>query len=82
MALNEGYTSIIAFVIQMNQIREVTPEHSIDPVFADTFERITSEGVYIMYLGCTVREDLLVPDQNRITCLKDGCPVSFQELVN
>ena len=58
-AKGAGYHSILAFVIQMNGIREVRPNQETQPQFASAFEEAMKAGVQIWFLMCHVEPDSL-----------------------
>lgn len=55
-ASEEGYHAAIAFVIQMNGIREVRPYGITDPAFEEALNRCREKGVKVIHLGCHVEE--------------------------
>ena len=59
-AAKEGYTAILAFVIQMNGIKEVRANTDTDPGFGKAMEEARSAGVKIVFFLCRVTEDELV----------------------
>ncbi len=61
-AKKEGYNSIIAFVIQMENIHEVRGNRVTHPEFADALEEANKNGVKILFLPCKV-----LPDSVEIT---------------
>lgn len=58
-ALDMGYRSYLAFVIQMEGITTVKPNVDTHPEFGEAFERARRAGVHILYLMCRVTEDTL-----------------------
>lgn len=56
-AVDNGYHCIIAFVIQMNGIKEVRPNISTHPKFGDALQEAKEKGVKILFLQCNVNED-------------------------
>ena len=56
-AANEGYICQIAFVIQMNGIHLVLPNHETQPEFGRALEAATKAGVQVVYYGCHVEAD-------------------------
>lgn len=56
-AANEGYICQIAFVIQMNGIRLVFPNHETQPEFGRALEAAAKAGVQVVYYGCHVEAD-------------------------
>lgn len=53
-ATKEGYDAIIAFVIQMNGIREVRPNIKTHPEFGEALERAKKKGVEVWFMPCVV----------------------------
>ena len=58
-ARREGYQAIIAFVIQMEGIREVRPNIETHPEFGKALEEARESGVEIWFMMCSVKSDLL-----------------------
>lgn len=58
-ALDEGYHCSIAFVIQMENVKEVRPNEAMHPAFADAFYEAKRAGVEVLFLQCKVTEDTL-----------------------
>lgn len=56
-AVNEGYESYVAFVIQMEGADYVYPNMDTHPEFGHTLERVKAAGVKVLNLGCKVEED-------------------------
>ncbi len=56
-ALDEGYGTIIAFVIQGEGISEVRPNSETDPEFTEAFNEALEAGVEVLFLKCKVTED-------------------------
>ncbi len=65
-AVNEGYNAFAAFVIQMNNIKEVRPNTDTDPDFAAALEEAKHMGVHILFLPCHAEPDSLriLSDEN------------------
>ena len=62
-ARGEGFHAAIAFVIQMDGVREVRPNLSTHPGFGAALEEARSAGVRVLFLPCHVEPDsLLVTD--------------------
>lgn len=57
MALEKGYKSILAFVIQMEGITEVRPNITTHPEFGVALEEAQKAGVEVWFLPCKVMED-------------------------
>ncbi len=66
-AIKEGYTTIIAFVIQGEGIYEVRPNEETDPEFAKAFKQARKAGVEIQFLPCRITEDEIVVQSNSAT---------------
>ncbi len=58
-ALSQGYDSVLAFVIQMEGVREVRPNTGTDPEFAKALSKATAAGVRQINFTCRVQPDLL-----------------------
>lgn len=58
-ALEEGYISCIAFVIQGEGIEEVRPNAETDPAFAAAYFDALKAGVKVLFLKCSVTESTL-----------------------
>ena len=58
-AAGKGYRCAVAFVIQMEGVREVRPNRETDPEFARALEEAESGGVRVLPLPCRVRPDRL-----------------------
>lgn len=56
-ALQNGFHTILAFVIQMEGITEVRPNAAIHQEFADTFNKAKAAGVCMLMLPCHVEPD-------------------------
>lgn len=58
-ALDNGYKTIIAFVIPVNGITQVRPNSDTDPAFAEAYENAIRAGVEVQFLQCRVTADSL-----------------------
>ncbi|MDO4188577.1 MAG: DNA/RNA nuclease SfsA [Lachnospiraceae bacterium] len=58
-AKNEGYHSILAFVIQMEGVCEVLPNTEMQPEFKVAMDDARKAGVEIIFIKCKVYEDRL-----------------------
>jgi sugar fermentation stimulation protein A len=58
-ALNQGYHSMLIFVIQMEGVTEVYPNRETDPAFGEALDAAETAGVQILRLPCKVRPDAL-----------------------
>lgn len=56
-AAEEGYRCILAFVIQMEGIREVRPNNETHAAFGEALENAKQRGVEVLFLRCRVGED-------------------------
>ncbi len=56
-AVQEGYRSILTFVIQMDDVREVRPNIQTHPEFGTAWEEAVAAGVEIRFLTCHVEPD-------------------------
>ena len=59
-AKEAGYHSILAFVIQMDGVREVRPNTKTHPEFGTAMAEAQAAGVEILFLTCHVEPDELV----------------------
>ncbi len=55
----QGYWCGIAFVIQMNGVREVRPNTKTHPEFGEALAAAEQAGVCVLHLPCTVTKDTL-----------------------
>lgn len=58
-AVAAGYAAVVAFVIQMNGVREVYPNAATHPEFGEALEDAEAAGVKIWRLPCRVAADRL-----------------------
>lgn len=58
-AIENGYRSILAFVIQMEGVTEVLPNVATDPEFGKALEEARNAGVEILFLQTVVHENSL-----------------------
>lgn len=58
-AVAAGYAAVVAFVIQMNGVREVYPNAATHPEFGEALEEAEAAGVKIWRLPCRVAADRL-----------------------
>ena len=58
-ALAQGYESYLAFVIQMEGIREVRPNDATHPAFGQALREAAEAGVKVFCLPCAVEKDSL-----------------------
>lgn len=59
-ARSEGFRSVLAFVIQMDGVREVRPNVKMHPEFGEAMEEAEAAGVETWFLPCHVETDELV----------------------
>ncbi len=59
-AAREGYTAILAFVIQMDGIREVHPNIATHPEFGTAIDEARKSNVNIVFFTCHVAPDELL----------------------
>ena len=59
-ARSEGFRSVLAFVIQMDGVREVRPNVKMHPEFGEAMEEAEAAGVETWFLPCHVEPDELV----------------------
>ena len=58
-AQNEGYGTYIVFVVQMDNVKYLTPNRATHSEFADALLKAQMHGVKILCLDCIVKEDEL-----------------------
>ena len=58
-AIQEGYRSVIAFVIQMEGIQEVRPNMSTHPEFGQALQEAKEAGVEVWFMLCSVKKNEL-----------------------
>lgn len=58
-AISEGYSTAIAFVIQMDGISEVRSNTETDPDFSKALNEAQEAGVKILFLMCHVEPDMI-----------------------
>ena len=56
-SLDEGYSSYVAFVIQMEGMKDFGPNVDTDPLFSSELRSAVESGVKVLCLGCHVEED-------------------------
>ena len=59
-AKKEGYRAILAFVIQMDGVKEVRANVAMHPEFGEALSEAEKSGVEILFLQCHVEPDELV----------------------
>ena len=59
-AAKEGFTCVVAFVIQMEGIREVRPNWETHPEFGAALEEAKAAGVRVLFLCCSVEPHKLL----------------------
>ncbi len=60
----EGYNCAVAFVIQMEGIKEVRPNIQTHPAFGTALDEAKAAGVRVLFLECSVKEDELTVKSN------------------
>ena len=63
LATKKGYKCIIAFVIQMEGIKEVRANVETHPEFGHALQLAREAGVQVLFLCCTVKPDELIIQQ-------------------
>lgn len=58
--MSEGYEAYVIFVVQMKDVLYFTPNADHDPKFSEALRRAAKEGVNVIALDCTVKEDSVV----------------------
>ena len=61
-ASEEGYHSILAFVIQMDGVEEVRPNVQTHPEFGTAWKEAKAAGIQILFLPCHVEPDRVVAE--------------------
>ena len=56
-AAKEGYQAMLAFVIQMDGVKEVRPNTETHPAFGTALEEARAAGVGVLFLTCHVEPD-------------------------
>ena len=59
-AVEEGYHAMVAFVIQMEGVKEVRPYVSMQPEFGSALEEAKQAGVSVIFICCKVAEDEVI----------------------
>lgn len=62
----QGYGCAIAFVIQMNGVKEVRPNVATHPEFGAAISEAKQAGVQVLHLPCTVAKDEIRIRRNRL----------------
>jgi sugar fermentation stimulation protein A len=60
--LSEGYEAAVCFIIQMDGMKEFSPNDATHPAFGDALRAAQAAGVRVLAVGCAVE-----PDSLRIT---------------
>lgn len=63
LALEQGYKSILTFVIQMEGVREVFPNEKTHKDFALALEEAKSKGVEVLFLTCKVSPEEIISEK-------------------
>ena len=58
-AAREGYGAYVLFVIQMEDVRCLTPNDKTDPAFGKALREAALGGVEVLAMDCTVTEDTM-----------------------
>lgn len=56
-AIDEGYEAYLVYCIAMNGIKEVFPNETTDPKYAESLKRAVAAGVKVINLQCNVDKD-------------------------
>lgn len=64
VAAGKGYRCFVAFVIQMEGVKEVLPYTVTHPEFGVALQEARDAGVEVLYLQCEVEPDTLVIDES------------------
>ena len=56
-AVAEGYEAYVFFVIQMKQVRFLTPNEKTHPAFAQALKEAREKGVHLLAYDCRVKDD-------------------------
>ena len=59
LAKEKGYNTVIAFVIQMDNVKYFTPNNVTHKAFGDALIKAYNSGVEILCLDCNVTENSL-----------------------
>jgi sugar fermentation stimulation protein A len=57
--LSEGYEAAVCFIIQMDGMKEFSPNDATHPAFGDALRAAQAAGVQVLALGCAVEQDSL-----------------------
>ncbi len=66
-AAGKGYQCYVAFVIQMEGVKEVLPYTVTHPEFGVALQEARDAGVGVLYLQCKVKPDMLVIGEDVLT---------------
>ena len=58
-AAKEGYQCYICFVIQMQGVKNFSPNDKTDPAFSHALRRAAQEGVHVLAYDCVVSKDTM-----------------------
>ncbi len=61
-SLKEGYEAYVLFIVQMKEIHSLCPNDATHKEFADMLRRVSSAGVKVLAVDCTVTEDQVTAD--------------------
>lgn len=59
-AHREGYRAVIVFLIQMENVKQFTPNTPMDPQFAEALAAAHDDGVEVLAYNCRVEENEIV----------------------
>ena len=68
----QGYEAYLAFVVQMEGIQQVLPNHKTHPEFAQAYQEAVVNGVQVVTFVCGVREDCLWIDEGFLPVPGEG----------
>ena len=70
-AKKEGYRSVLAFVIQMDGVKEVLPNADTDPAFAKAYHDAVQAGVQVLQLPCHIEPDSMTIQKENFSEIQD-----------
>jgi len=68
-AAREGYGAYVLFVIQMEDVRYLTPNDKTDPAFGKALREAALGGVEVLAMDCSVTEDTMTIRESVPVCL-------------
>jgi len=57
--MQDGYEAAVCFVIQMEGMKQFSPNDATHPAFGDALRSAHAAGVQVLALGCTVTPNTL-----------------------